>query len=117
MITLDDPNLNEKLMQVDAGRWAVACGIRLQAGVFTFNGFEYQVEPMSSDARRTCYLKARQSFGATTNEVIKDLHGMIKGKYKLGVAHYFSSNGKAKISSINLKIVTALAAIWVLCST
>lgn len=89
MITLDDPNLNEKLMQVDAGRWAVACGIRLQAGLFTFHGFEYQVEPMSTSSRRICYLKAAQSFGATTNEVIKDLHGMIKGKYKLGVAHIF----------------------------
>ncbi len=89
MIALDDPNLNEKLMQVDAGRWAIACGIRLQAGVFTFNGREYQVEPMSSSARRLCYLKAAQSFGATEMEVLKDLHGMIKGKYKLGVAHIF----------------------------
>ena len=89
MIALDDPNLNEKLMQADPGRWAVACGIKLQAGVFTFHGFEYQVEPMSTSARRICYLKSAQSFGATTNEVIKDLHGMIKGKYKLGVAHIF----------------------------
>lgn len=89
MIALDDPNLNEKLMQADPGRWAVACGIKLQAGVFTFHGFEYQVEPMSTSARRICYLKAAQSFGATTNEVIKDLHGMIKGKYRLGVAHIF----------------------------
>jgi hypothetical protein len=34
-------------------------------------------------------MKARQSFGATINEVIKDLWGMIVGKYKLGVAHIF----------------------------
>lgn len=91
-MNIDDPQLNEKLMQIDAGRWAVDSGICLQAGKFTFHGFEYQAEPMRSDARRTCYLKARQSFGATINEVIKDLHGMIMGRYKLGVAHIFPTN-------------------------
>ena len=89
MIDLNDPKLNEKLMQVDAGYWAMQNKIRLQAGVFTFKGFEYQREPISSDARRICYMKARQCFGATTNEVLKDLHGMIMSKYKLGVAHIF----------------------------
>lgn len=92
MIDLDSPKLNEQLMQVDAGRWAVACKIKLQASRFTFRDFEYQVEPMCSSARRICYLKARQSFGATTNEVLKDLHGMIMGLYKLGVAHIFPTN-------------------------
>ena len=89
MITIDDPNLNEKLMIADAGRWAVSSNIRLQAGLFTFRGFEYQVEPMGSIHRRICYMKARQSFGATIIEVLKDLHGMITGPYKLGVAHIF----------------------------
>lgn len=83
---------NEGMMRMDAGYWACQCPIKLQAGVFTWDGFEYQVEPMSSQARRLCYLKARQSFGATTNEVLKDLHGMIMGKYKLGVAHIFPTN-------------------------
>ena len=89
MIALDDPKLNEKMMIADPGFWAASCGIRLQAGPFTFDGFEYQVEPMASGARRLCYLKSAQSFGATINEVLKDLHGMITGKYKLGVAHIF----------------------------
>ncbi len=89
MINIDDPKLIEELMQVDAGRWATNCKIKLQAGSFTFHGFEYQVETMSSQVRRICYMKARQCFGATINEVLKDLHGMIKGKYKLGVAHIF----------------------------
>lgn len=85
-----DPDLkNKQMMQVDAGYWAWKWGIKLQAGPFTFNGFEYQVEPMSFAGRRICYLKARQCFGATTNEVLKDLHGMIMGIYKLGVAHIF----------------------------
>ena len=92
MIARTDPLYNEQLMIADAGYWAVACGIRLQAGKFTFHGFEYQVEPMGCTCRRVCYLKARQCFGATINEVIKDLHGMIKGHYKLGVAHIFPTN-------------------------
>ncbi len=89
---MTDPNLHEQMMQVDAGRWAVDCGIRLQAGKFTFKNFEYQAEPMASDARRTCYLKAAQSFGATAMEVLKDIHGMRYGKYKMGVAHIFPTN-------------------------
>lgn len=79
-------------MVADAGYWAQACGIRLQAGKFSFDGREYQVEPMASVARRRCYLKAAQFFGATEMEVLKDLHGMIKFKYRLGVAHIFPTN-------------------------
>ncbi len=86
-------NLTPKeIASVNPGYWAVLNNIKLQAGSFTFEGFEYQAEPMSSQAKRLCYLKARQSFGATTNEVLKDLHGMIMGKYKLGVAHIFPTN-------------------------
>ena len=79
----------KEIASVNCGYWAILKKIRLQAGHFTFKNFEYQVEPMGSSARRICYLKARQSFGATINEVLKDLHGMIVGKYKLGVAHIF----------------------------
>lgn len=79
----------DKNCSVDAGFWASKKKIKLQAGTFTFKGFEYQVEPITSAARRICYMKARQSFGATINEVLKDLHGMIYGHYKLGVAHIF----------------------------
>ncbi len=78
-----------EIATVNAGYWAVLNKIRLQAGLFRTEGFEYQVEPMSFTGRRLCYLKARQSFGATITEVLKDLHGMIMGKYKLGVAHIF----------------------------
>ena len=92
MIDIDDPKLNEKLIQADAGRWAVERKVRLQAGPFSYVGREYQIEPMSSPARRMCYLKAAQSFGATEMEVLKDLHGMIMGIYLLGVAHIFPTN-------------------------
>jgi len=89
---MDAKQHNLDMMQSDPGYWAWKCPIKLQAGPFTFVGFEYQTEPMSTTARRICYLKARQCFGATTNEVIKDLHGMIMGIYKLGVAHIFPTN-------------------------
>ena len=82
----------KEIASVDAGYWAMLNKIRLQAGQFTFKGFEYQIEPMGSSARRICYMKARQCFGATTNEVLKDLHGMIMGKYKMGVAHIFPTS-------------------------
>ncbi len=80
------------IASVDCGYWAKLYCIRLQASKFTFKDFEYQKEPMSFTGRRICYLKARQSFGATIMEVLKDLHGMIMGKYKLGVAHIFPTN-------------------------
>ncbi len=83
---------NDDIYSRDCGFWAEECRIRLQAGLFTFKGFEYQVEPMSSKSRRLCYLKAAQSFGATINEVLKDIHGMRYGRYKLGVAHIFPTN-------------------------
>ena len=89
MIDIDNPKLNEQMMLANAGFWAVKSKVRLQAGMFTFNGREYQREPMASESRRRCYLKATQFFGATEMEVLKDLHGMIKFKYRLGVAHIF----------------------------
>lgn len=89
---MDADTVNRQLMQVDPGYWAWKCPIKLQAGPFTFIDREYQIEPMSTTARRLCYLKAAQSFGATEMEVLKDLHGMIMGKYKLGVAHIFPGN-------------------------
>ena len=92
MIDIDNPKLNEQMMQADAGHWAVKSGIRLQAGKFSFHGREYQQEPMASVVRRRCYMKATQFFGATEMEVLKDLHGMINRIYLLGVAHIFPSN-------------------------
>lgn len=83
---------NEQMRKVNAGLWAEHWGIKLQANRFGFTGFEYQKEPMGSSARRICYLKSAQSFGATVTESLKDMHGMIMEKYKLGVAHIFPTN-------------------------
>ena len=80
---------NEQMMRQSPGYWASQCPIKLQAGVFTFHGREYQVEPMNTPARRKCYIKGTQILGATEIEGLISLHGMIMGKYKLGVAHIF----------------------------
>ncbi len=83
---------NEQMMRANAGYWAVQCPIKLQAGVFSYHGREYQVEPMSFTGRRVCYIKGTQILGATEMETLKSLHGMIMGKYKLGVAHIFPTS-------------------------
>ena len=88
----DPQKENERMMRFDPGYWACQCPIKLQAGVFSFHGREYQVEPMSTLARRKCYMKAAQFFGATELETLDDMHGMIMGKYQLGVAHIFPTN-------------------------
>ena len=90
---MTDDNLTpEQVAMVNVGYWAILKKIRLQAGLYTLKNFEYQIEPMSFSGRRICYLKARQCFGGTITEVLKDLHGMIYRKYKLGVAHIFPTN-------------------------
>ncbi len=86
---IDPQKENERMMRFDPGYWACQCPIQLQAGPFTFKGREYQDEPMSTPTRRICYIKGTQILGATEMEGLKSLHGMIMGKYKLGVAHIF----------------------------
>lgn len=96
----------DQIASVDPAYWANLYKIKLQAGEFSFLNREFQIKPMQSRARRKCYKKARQSFGATELEVLDDLHGMIYGHYKLGVAHIFPSSdevgefGKARFKPL-----------------
>ncbi len=80
---------NEGMMRFDACYWACQCPIQLQAGPFSLEGREYQLEPMSARCRRICYIKGTQILGATEMEGLKSFHGMIMRKYKKGVAHIF----------------------------
>jgi len=70
----------KEIASKDAGYWARLRRIRLPLGVFTFRNHEYQMEIMSSTARRRCYMKGRQG-GYTQVEVVKTLHGMIHKYY------------------------------------
>ena len=78
----------QELAAADAAYWAVLYKIRLQACVFSFKDHEYQLEPMMSEARRMCYMKATQ-MGITEIEVLKTLHGMIHKRYPQGVLYMF----------------------------
>ena len=104
MVDINSEKLNEQLMQSDPGYWAWKCPIKLQAGPFRFKGREYQVEPMRSLSRRKCYIKGTQILGATEMEGLISVHGLIMGKYTLGVAHIFPTNdevGEYSRSRIN----------------
>ena len=74
------------LAAIDPAYWADLNKIRLGTGVFTLEGHGYQLEPMQSQARRTCYMKGTQG-GFTELEILKALHGMIHGMYPQGVLY------------------------------
>lgn len=74
--------------RVNPAYWAYLNEIQLQASIFTFKDHEYQLEPMSSDVRRQCYMKGTQG-GFTEVEVLKSLNGMIGRKYLQGVLYMF----------------------------
>lgn len=78
----------EQVASEDAGYWAVLNMIKLQASVFSFKDHEYQIEPMSSTARRRCYMKATQG-GFTEIEVLRSLWAMIKKHHPLGDLYMF----------------------------
>jgi hypothetical protein len=79
---------NEMLRKVNAGVWASQWGIKLQSCKFSFKDHEYQKEPMSSKARRRCYMKATQG-GWTEIEVLRSLHAMIMGFHPQGDLYMF----------------------------
>jgi hypothetical protein len=88
MLSEDPKIMNEQLMAANAGFWATQWGIKLQAGKFSFKNHEYQIEPMSSQARRRCYMKATQG-GWTEIEVLRSLHSMINRLHPQGDLYMF----------------------------
>ncbi len=78
----------EQIAQVDPAYWAAYNMIKLQNCRFSFKDHDYQKEPMASQVRRICYMKATQG-GFSEIEVLKSLHGMINKKYSTGVLYMF----------------------------
>jgi len=73
----------------DAAFWACLNQIRLQSGTFElYPHHAYQLEPMTSRHRRVCYMKATGG-GFSELEILRALHGMIYGRYPLGVLYLF----------------------------
>lgn len=78
----------KKIAAADSAYWAQLYRIKLQTGPFSFVKHEYQLEPMHSPARRKCHMKGTQ-MGITEIAVLNSLHGMIYGRYPLGVMYLF----------------------------
>ncbi len=83
--------INQNMMQVNAGYWACQWPIKLQAGFFSFTDHEYQVEPMTSTVQRKCVMKGTQG-GFTEGEVLDSLHGMIHRRLPQGVLYLFPTS-------------------------
>ena len=96
---------NEQLANTSAAYWATINKIKLQSGVFSLHTREYQNEPLCTNVRRMCYMKATQ-LGFTEMEVLRSLHGLIHGQYPRGVGYYFPTNddvqefGKSRFSPL-----------------
>jgi len=78
----------ELLCQVSPAFWAKFNKVNLQGSVFSFKTREYQVEPMQSQARRICYMKATQG-GFSEIEILRTLHGLIHKIYPKGALYLF----------------------------
>ena len=77
-----------ELAKSDPAFWASYHKIRLQKGHWSFDKRKYLVEPMTSAARKQCFMKGKQG-GFTEMEVNRDIHGMIYGRYPGGVLYLF----------------------------
>ncbi len=91
MIDLDDPKLNDKMIQVDPCRWAVAHGIKLMGGTtFTLEGCGYMGLIMRDSSRYMAIMKGTQA-RITTAMMIVSIHALRYGFYPQGVIYYFPS--------------------------
>ena len=82
----------------DAAYWANLRRIKLQKGVWSFDGRQYLLEPMQcamNGVRRRCYMKATQG-GFTEMETLESLHGLIHGRYPRGVLTLMPSTDEVR---------------------
>lgn len=91
-MALDASKITPKeLAEVDPWWWAFHNQIRLQHGLFDPRGHEYQYEVMASPAKRTVDKKASQ-MTFSESHILKNIHGMIMGRYPKGVFHLFPTD-------------------------
>jgi hypothetical protein len=89
MIDLDDPKLNEKMMQVDMCFWAKQNRIKLMGGTeFTLEGCEHLGEIVRDGSVEKCVQKGAQA-RITTLFMLDAIHGLIYNQYPQGVIYYF----------------------------
>lgn len=78
----------KKVRAIDAWYWADSNKIKLVAGPFTTEDHDFQIEMLQLTPRREAQKKATQ-MTFTETQVLKNLHGMINGKYPAGVLYMF----------------------------
>ena len=91
MIDLDDPKLNEHLMQADPCYWALANRIKLMGNTtFGLTGCMYMALIMRDDARYMSIMKGTQA-RITTAMMTVSIHALRYGLYPQGIIYYFPS--------------------------
>ena len=91
MIDLDDPKLNEQMMQADPCYWALRSRIKLMGNTtFTLDGCRYMQIIMRDSARFMAVMKGTQA-RITTAFMLRSIHNLIYGIYPQGVIYYFPS--------------------------
>jgi len=87
------PEIEAAIQADDPWYWALKSQIRLVPGPFSLMGHEFQVRPMSMHPPVKVFRKATQ-MTVTESEVLNVLHGMIYGKYPVGVYYLFPNKDK-----------------------
>ncbi len=89
MIDLDDPKLNEKMMQADSCYWAWQNQIKLIGGTsFAIEDCGYLVDIMRDGSEEKVVQKGAQA-RITTAFMLDAIHGLIYNQYPQGVIYYF----------------------------
>ncbi len=89
IISLDDPQLKEKMMRADSCYWAENSNIRLLGDTpFTLDGCRYLEDIMRDDSDEKAIMKGAQA-RITTVFMLDAIHGLIHNSYPQGVIYYF----------------------------
>jgi len=83
-----DPDYLAMVCTVDPFLWATLNGIQLVAGTFRVRGHEYQAGIMRDESPRIVVRKGTQ-VGITEVFVLRSLHRLITGMYRLGILYLF----------------------------
>lgn len=86
---LEDPKLNEKLMQADMPHWAIKSRIKLLGGVpFALEDCQYLADIVRNESDEKVIMKGAQA-RITTLFMLDAIHGLIYNQYPQGVIYYF----------------------------
>ncbi len=89
MISLDDPELSEKMMRADSVFWCIKNRIQLLGGTtFSLDGCDYMGEIMRDPARHVVVIKGTQA-RITTVFMLREIHALIHGRRPQGSLYYF----------------------------